>query len=162
VAFAEWSNTLIRTAPLHRLIGRQTRPIPLSGLPDVHARNGPSDDQALNLRCPFEDRVDTEGTCVIAGHRCHLAIVAPQTVESWCLAPRSTIKAYVVVEGWRGAVVHRVEFSSTGKLARAKTVGLSFFARPALSATLTATIVPDIPLDNESFNLSYARNDPSF
>jgi hypothetical protein len=28
------------------------------GLPDVHARDGARDDQALNLRSPFEDRVD--------------------------------------------------------------------------------------------------------
>lgn len=64
-----------------------------------------------------------------------------------------------IVEGWRGAVVHRVEFDDDGDLARVKIVDPSFFAWPALSVALTDTIVPDFPLVNKSFNLSYAGND---
>jgi Ni,Fe-hydrogenase III large subunit len=64
-----------------------------------------------------------------------------------------------IVEGWRGAVVHRVEFGSEGALRRVKVVDPSFFAWPALPVALTDTIVPDFPLVNKSFNLSYAGND---
>jgi Ni,Fe-hydrogenase III large subunit len=44
-------------------------------------------------------------------------------------------------------------------LARVKIVGPSFFNWPALPVALTDTIVPDFPLTNKSFNLSYAGND---
>jgi Ni,Fe-hydrogenase III large subunit/Ni,Fe-hydrogenase III component G len=64
-----------------------------------------------------------------------------------------------IVEGWRGAVVHRVEFAPSGTLRRVKIVDPSFFAWPALPVALTDTIVPDFPLVNKSFNLSYAGND---
>jgi Ni,Fe-hydrogenase III large subunit/Ni,Fe-hydrogenase III component G len=64
-----------------------------------------------------------------------------------------------IVEGWRGAIVHRVQFGSDGKLRRVKVVDPSFFAWPALPVALVDTIVPDFPLVNKSFNLSYAGND---
>jgi Ni,Fe-hydrogenase III large subunit/Ni,Fe-hydrogenase III component G len=64
-----------------------------------------------------------------------------------------------IVEGWRGAIVHRVEFGSDGMLQRVKVVDPSFFAWPALPVALNDTIVPDFPLVNKSFNLSYAGND---
>ena len=64
-----------------------------------------------------------------------------------------------IVEGWRGAVVHRVEFDQGGRVARARTMDPSFFNWPALSIALSDTIVPDFPLSNKSFNLSYAGND---
>jgi len=64
-----------------------------------------------------------------------------------------------IAEGWRGAVVHRVDFGPDGALCRVKIVDPSFFAWPALPLALTDTIVPDFPLVNKSFNLSYAGND---
>jgi Ni,Fe-hydrogenase III large subunit/Ni,Fe-hydrogenase III component G len=64
-----------------------------------------------------------------------------------------------IVESWRGAIVHRVDFGSDGALQRVKVVDPSFFAWPALPVALTDTIVPDFPLVNKSFNLSYAGND---
>ncbi|NNN09689.1 MAG: formate hydrogenase [Acidimicrobiaceae bacterium] len=64
-----------------------------------------------------------------------------------------------IVEGWRGVVVHRVELDSSGRISRARTVDPSFFNWPALAIALNDTIVPDFPLANKSFNLSYAGND---
>lgn len=64
-----------------------------------------------------------------------------------------------IVEGWRGTIVHRVEISAAGTLARVKIVDPSFFNWPALPVALADTIVPDFPLANKSFNLSYAGND---
>ena len=63
-----------------------------------------------------------------------------------------------IAEGWRGAIVHRVELSG-GLLARVKVVDPSFLNWPGLPVSLTNTIVPDFPLANKSFNLSYAGND---
>ena len=64
-----------------------------------------------------------------------------------------------IVEGWRGAIVHRVEFGADGRLTRVKVVDPSFVTWPALAVALANTIVPDFPLVNKSFNLSYAGND---
>ncbi|MPZ81768.1 MAG: formate hydrogenase [Actinophytocola sp.] len=64
-----------------------------------------------------------------------------------------------IVEGWRGTIVHRVELAPDGVLTRVKIVDPSFFNWPALPVALTDTIVPDFPLTNKSFNLSYAGND---
>jgi Ni,Fe-hydrogenase III large subunit/Ni,Fe-hydrogenase III component G len=64
-----------------------------------------------------------------------------------------------IVEGWRGTIVHRAELHPDGTLARVKVVDPSFFNWPALSVALADSIVPDFPLANKSFNLSYAGND---
>ena len=44
-------------------------------------------------------------------------------------------------------------------LTRVRVVDPSFFNWPALPVALADTIVPDFPLANKSFNLSYAGND---
>ncbi|MCX2180282.1 NADH-quinone oxidoreductase subunit C [Streptomyces sp. SKN60] len=64
-----------------------------------------------------------------------------------------------IVEGWRGTLTTRVETTADGRLARVKPVDPSFFNWPALPLALADTIVPDFPLTNKSFNLSYAGND---
>jgi Ni,Fe-hydrogenase III large subunit/Ni,Fe-hydrogenase III component G len=64
-----------------------------------------------------------------------------------------------IVEGWRGTIIHRVEVDPDHTLARVKIVDPSFFNWPALPVALADTIVPDFPLTNKSFNLSYAGND---
>jgi Ni,Fe-hydrogenase III large subunit/Ni,Fe-hydrogenase III component G len=64
-----------------------------------------------------------------------------------------------IVEGWRGTIVHRTELDARGMLTRVKIADPSFFNWPALPIALTDTIVPDFPLTNKSFNLSYAGND---
>jgi Ni,Fe-hydrogenase III large subunit len=64
-----------------------------------------------------------------------------------------------LVEGWRGTIAHRVELDGQGTLTRVKVVDPSFFNWPALAVALNDTIVPDFPLANKSFNLSYAGND---
>jgi Ni,Fe-hydrogenase III large subunit/Ni,Fe-hydrogenase III component G len=64
-----------------------------------------------------------------------------------------------VAEGWRGTIVHRVEVGPDHTITRNKIVDPSFFNWPALPLALTHTIVPDFPLANKSFNLTYAGND---
>jgi Ni,Fe-hydrogenase III large subunit len=64
-----------------------------------------------------------------------------------------------LVEGWRGTIVHRFEIERSGSISRGRVVDPSFHNWPALSIALANTIVPDFPLANKSFNLSYAGND---
>ncbi|GAB3260546.1 hydrogenase large subunit [Nocardioides dilutus] len=64
-----------------------------------------------------------------------------------------------LVEGWRGTIAHRVEVDRATCVSRLKIVDPSFLNWPALPVSLVDTIVPDFPLTNKSFNLSYAGND---
>jgi Ni,Fe-hydrogenase III large subunit/Ni,Fe-hydrogenase III component G len=74
-------------------------------------------------------------------------------------APERPVSGVGIVEGWRGAITHRVELEPDATLTRVKIADPSFFNWPALPVALTDTIVPDFPLTNKSFNLSYAGND---
>jgi Ni,Fe-hydrogenase III large subunit/Ni,Fe-hydrogenase III component G len=69
------------------------------------------------------------------------------------------VPAFSVVEGWRGAIVHWVMADGSGRLHRVKIVDPSFLNWPALSRAVLDNIVPDFPLCNKSFNLSYSGND---
>jgi Ni,Fe-hydrogenase III large subunit/Ni,Fe-hydrogenase III component G len=73
--------------------------------------------------------------------------------------PADGVGGVGIVEGWRGTIVHRAELHPDATLARVKVVDPSFLNWPALSVALADTIVPDFPLANKSFNLSYAGND---
>lgn len=73
--------------------------------------------------------------------------------------PGGQLSGVGLVEGWRGTIAHRLEIGPDGRLTRLKIVDPSFMTWPALPVALTDTIVPDFPLVNKSFNLSYAGND---
>ena len=64
-----------------------------------------------------------------------------------------------LVEGWRGPVWHWVVAGKNNLLERVKIKDPSFANWPALSYAILKNIVPDFPLVNKSFNLSYAAND---
>ncbi|HEY3687204.1 MAG TPA: NADH-quinone oxidoreductase subunit C [Streptosporangiaceae bacterium] len=87
--------------------------------------------------------------------------LSPGQITAW--PPMTRIRPYAtgtgIVEGWRGTITHRVELTPDGHLTRAKIADPSFFNWPALPVALRDTIVPDFPLTNKSFNLSYAGND---
>jgi Ni,Fe-hydrogenase III large subunit/Ni,Fe-hydrogenase III component G len=72
---------------------------------------------------------------------------------------RQPVSGVGIIEGWRGTIVHRVEIDAGRQVTRNKIVDPSWFNWPALPVALADTIVPDFPLANKSFNLSYAGND---
>ena len=63
------------------------------------------------------------------------------------------------VEGWRGEVVHWVMTDAAGNIFRWKITDPSFHNWRALSVAVRGNIVPDFPVINKSFNLSYSGND---
>jgi Ni,Fe-hydrogenase III large subunit/Ni,Fe-hydrogenase III component G len=67
--------------------------------------------------------------------------------------------AFGLVEGWRGPVWHWVVAGNNNRLRRVKIKDPSFANWPALNYAILENIVPDFPLVNKSFNLSYAGND---
>jgi len=64
-----------------------------------------------------------------------------------------------IVEGWRGEIVHVVSTDSHGQIARVDVRDPSFLNWAALGHAGPGNIVPDFPLINKSFNLSYSGND---
>ncbi|MBI1745423.1 MAG: NADH-quinone oxidoreductase subunit C [Acidobacteria bacterium] len=67
--------------------------------------------------------------------------------------------AFGLVEGWRGPIWHWVVAGKHNSLARVKIKDPSFANWPGLHYAILKNIVPDFPLVNKSFNLSYAGND---
>ncbi len=62
-------------------------------------------------------------------------------------------------EGWRGPVLYWLETSPAGLIERCKIVDSSFLNWQGLSFAVLGNIIPDFPLCNKSFNLSYSGND---
>ncbi len=79
------------------------------------------------------------------------------TMASTSLQPGKSALGYV--EGWRGEVVHWVMTDNNGKIARWKITDPSFHNWRALTVAVRNNIVPDFPVINKSFNLSYSGND---
>ena len=75
------------------------------------------------------------------------------------LAPVPGARGLGVIEGWRGEVVVGVDFDANGTLARVHPHDPSWQAWLALEHAVMKDIVPDFPLINKSFNLSYSGVD---
>jgi Ni,Fe-hydrogenase III large subunit/Ni,Fe-hydrogenase III component G len=63
------------------------------------------------------------------------------------------------VEGWRGEIFHWIRSAGNNRLARCKVKDPSLQNWPALSEAILGNIVPDFPVVNKSFNLSYSGTD---
>jgi Ni,Fe-hydrogenase III large subunit/Ni,Fe-hydrogenase III component G len=74
-------------------------------------------------------------------------------------ALRPGAHATSVVEAWRGPVWHWVLAGGRGEVSRVKIADPSFRNWPALEYAVLNNIVPDFPLCNKSFNLSYSGSD---
>ncbi|HOX57605.1 MAG TPA: NADH-quinone oxidoreductase subunit C [Candidatus Paceibacterota bacterium] len=73
------------------------------------------------------------------------------------LPPDAVALGYV--EGWRGEIFHWIRTGPGGRLARCKVKDPSLQNWPALSEAILGNIVPDFPVVNKSFNLSYSGTD---
>jgi Ni,Fe-hydrogenase III large subunit/Ni,Fe-hydrogenase III component G len=62
-------------------------------------------------------------------------------------------------EGWRGECLHWICTDDQGRLARVKVTDPSSKNWPAIVRAVPGNIVPDFPVINKSFNLSYSGND---
>jgi Ni,Fe-hydrogenase III large subunit len=63
------------------------------------------------------------------------------------------------VEGWRGEVMIALETAEGGRLHRVHAHDPSWQNWPVLEHAVIGNIVPDFPLINKSFNLSYSGQD---
>ncbi len=63
------------------------------------------------------------------------------------------------VEGWRGEIFYWIRTLPDNRLARCKVKDPSLQNWPAMSEAVQGNIVPDFPVINKSFNLSYSGTD---
>jgi Ni,Fe-hydrogenase III large subunit len=63
------------------------------------------------------------------------------------------------VEGWRGPVFVALESGPDGSIRRCHPHDPSWSCWPVLEHAVIGNIVPDFPLINKSFNLSYSGHD---
>jgi Ni,Fe-hydrogenase III large subunit/Ni,Fe-hydrogenase III component G len=64
-----------------------------------------------------------------------------------------------IVEGWRGPVLVALRVASDGRIERCHPHDPSWQNWPVLEHAIIGNIVPDFPLINKSFNLSYSGHD---
>lgn len=72
---------------------------------------------------------------------------------------KKNARAISIVEGWRGEIVYYVETDAHGAIQRVKVRDPSFLNWQAFPTCVVGEVVPDFPLINKSFNLSYSGND---
>lgn len=64
-----------------------------------------------------------------------------------------------MVEGWRGQIVYFITTDAEGNISRVAVCDPSFLNWPLVGEVGPGNVVPDFPLINKSFNLSYSGND---
>lgn len=89
---------------------------------------------------------------ILAGR---LASSATTSIEPSCREG----SALGCAEGWRGPVLYWLKTDAAGSIQRCKITDASFHNWQGLSYAVLGNIIPDFPLCNKSFNLSYAGND---
>ena len=72
---------------------------------------------------------------------------------------KPSAQALSIVEGWRGDIVNFVMTDARGNISRVDVRDPSFLNWTAAGHAGPGNIVPDFPLINKSFNLSYSGND---
>jgi Ni,Fe-hydrogenase III large subunit/Ni,Fe-hydrogenase III component G len=80
-------------------------------------------------------------------------------VQEPCGPARANARGAGRVEGWRGEVLVAIETDGAGAILRAHAHDPSWQNWPALEHAVIGNIVPDFPLINKSFNLSYSGHD---
>jgi Ni,Fe-hydrogenase III large subunit len=78
--------------------------------------------------------------------------------ESVALPPAGAL-GIGLIEGWRGPVLVALETGADGTITRCHPHDPSWQNWPALEHAIIGNIVPDFPLINKSFNLSYSGHD---
>jgi len=88
-----------------------------------------------------------------------LSSLPPGEVRIAVPSPQRRALSIGLVEGWRGPVMVALETSADGDILRCHPHDPSWQNWPVLEHAIIGNIVPDFPLINKSFNLSYSGHD---
>ncbi|HVQ74031.1 MAG TPA: NADH-quinone oxidoreductase subunit C [Candidatus Binatia bacterium] len=155
-----------RTAREMQVVGLVGR---ASGIDADARRDAPTDGyEALDVRVAGRDTGDVLARTLVRIDEAREAarlveIAAAQDGGGPAAAPLGPLRpgahATAVVEAWRGPIWHWVLAGGEASVARVKVADPSFRNWPALEYAVLENIVPDFPLCNKSFNLSYSGSD---
>jgi Ni,Fe-hydrogenase III large subunit len=85
------------------------------------------------------------------------SIGQPTIARDTAISPDQYALGYA--EGWRGEIIHWLMTDKAGNVYRWKITDPSFHNWRALTIAVRNNIVPDFPVINKSFDLSYSGND---
>ena len=83
----------------------------------------------------------------------------PIRADSNTIMLKKNSLAIGIVEGWRGPIVYFIATDGKGNISRVAPCDPSFLNWPLVEEAGPSNVVPDFPLINKSFNLSYSGND---
>ena len=125
---------------------------------DVRMAVATSGDVAARVAVRFDEAL--ESTRLIASITA--ALLDPGAAGDIRLVPRdlpSHRLALGYIEGWRGPVLVALESGADGTIRRCRPQDPSWVNWPVIEHAVIGNIVPDFPLINKSFNLSYSGHD---
>ncbi len=143
---------------------------------------GRASGQSADLRCDLPWLPYDKLAVTAAGHRngdvaARVAVRFQETFESLRLirqicqqlpegavraaltTPKQAVRGAGWIEGWRGEVFVALELGDDGAILRCHCHDPSWQNWPVLEHAVMGNIVPDFPLINKSFNLSYSGHD---
>jgi Ni,Fe-hydrogenase III large subunit/Ni,Fe-hydrogenase III component G len=141
-----------------------------SGVDGDLRRDHPNDAyEGLRFEVPIEEGGDVRARLMVRAREIEQSLVILQQVlgalpDTPLAAPLpdrlpTSIGAFGWVEAWRGPCTHWVATDDSGELSRVKITDPSFLNWPGLVQAVPGNIIPDFPVINKSFNLSYSGND---
>ena len=158
------------------LSAQQARALDLTGLA-ARASGSSADLRAMPLAYPYNQLQFRAATASTGDVAARVAVRFAEVFESLRLIramvralpggavrvalgaapPRAAAAGWV--EGWRGELLVALELDERGRILRAHCHDPSWQNWPALEHAVIGNIVPDFPLINKSFNLSYSGQD---
>jgi Ni,Fe-hydrogenase III large subunit len=141
-----------------------------SGIDADIRRDHPHDGyEALRFEVPVEEGGDVRARLMIRAREVEQSLlILHQSLDTMPDTPTITAlpeqlpgrsSALGWVEAWRGPCTHWIATDEGGQLTRVKVTDASFQNWPGLAHAVPGNIVPDFPVINKSFNLSYSGND---
>jgi Ni,Fe-hydrogenase III large subunit/Ni,Fe-hydrogenase III component G len=112
-----------------------------------------------DVRARMRVRIDEVGESMNLIQQAIENLPAGPVANSTLPAPRPGDWELSAVEGWRGEILYFVMAGEDGRIHRCKVRDPSFVLWPAIQVAVLGNIIPDFPLINKSFNLSYAGTD---
>jgi Ni,Fe-hydrogenase III large subunit/Ni,Fe-hydrogenase III component G len=138
-----------------------------SGVDGDLRRDHPNDAyEGLRFEVPIEEGGDVRARLMVRAREIEQSLVILQQVlgalpDTPLAAPLpdrlpTSTGALGWVEAWRGPCTHWVATDDRGELSRVKITDPSFLNWPGLVQAVPGNIIPDFPVINKSFNLSYS------
>jgi len=141
-----------------------------SGIDSDFRRDHPHDAyEGLRFEVPVEDGGDVRARLMVRAREVEQSLLIlrqvldalPDTPLAASMPAELPARASALgwVEAWRGPCTHWVATNERGEVTRVKITDPSFINWPGLALAVPGNIIPDFPVINKSFNLSYSGND---